>query len=245
MSDNELRPETLEAGHRKAPKAATKADKSKAKSEKKAAKSHGALPKGRPGGGALGKARAGMVGAFGPFRKMSAGVWRVWDRAYDDAVACPARAVKRFGILVAAMALLGGLCWAGSYHYSSLNSTRSEAAQAGEDAVAQLLSYNWRSLDRQVAKNQDLVTGKFKDDYAQLVNTTIAPTARNKQISSQTSVDRSAIVSSSSDQVVLLMYIDQESSSQLNPSADSASSSVRVTLQKEGDKWKVSEITPV
>jgi Mce-associated membrane protein len=107
------------------------------------------------------------------------------------------------------------------------------------------MSYSFRTSDRQVEKTRDLVTGKFKDDYAKFITSKVIPGAKGKQINVQTSVDRSAVISSSLSEAVLLVYVDVESEALLGSSADSSTNALRVTLEIEDGKWKVSDLTPV
>jgi Mce-associated membrane protein len=247
MSDHELRADSLEAGHRRSTKKAKpeKAGKTaKVKGEKKVRP-----PKEAKSGAGIGKRLAGLATPLAaPLRVVKKGagkVWAVWDRAYDDAMARPVHAVRVFGVVVAVVAVLAGLSWYQTDHYERLGAARAEAVKEGEGAVGRLLSYSFRTTDRQVEKTQDLVTGKFKDEYAQFINTKIVPAAKIKQVNVQTSVDRSAVVSSSLSEAVVLMYLDVDSEALLGFTGDTTTSAMRVTLEKEDGKWKVSELTPV
>lgn len=236
MSDSERRPASLDGGHRlaKPARAADRAKPAKVKDEKK--------PK-TAGSGK--RSLSVLAGPVAVVRKGAGKVWGVWDRAYDNAAAHPVRAVKVFGIVVAVFAVVAGLLWFQADHYARLDAARADAVKQGEGAVGRLMSYSFRSADRQVEKTQDLVTGKFKDDYAQFINTKIAPFAKNKQMDVQSSVDRSAVISSSLDEAVVLMYVDTDSEGQLSLTGGSTVSGLRVTLENEDGKWKVSDLTPV
>jgi Mce-associated membrane protein len=260
MSDVERRPDSLVAGHRKVTAKPDKAAAKAAKASAKAAKAEKATAEAektqkakapkvkkprsapkflRPVVGAAGKVVGFLASAPG---KLGA----LWERAYDGTTARPVHAVRVLGIVVACVALLAGLFWFQTDRWARTEVARTEAVQAGESAVGLLLSYSFRSIDRQVEKTQDLVTGKFKDEYAQFVNGTVAPGAKDKQVVIRTAVDRSAVVDSSPGEVTLLMYVEQESEAKLTPGGvDSGVSGVRVTLEKEDGKWKVSELTPV
>jgi Mce-associated membrane protein len=243
MSDHELRADSLDAGHRRSTKK-TKPEKAvkpakPAKGEKKS--KSGPSFKQRLGG--LAKPLAAPLRVV---KKGAGKVWAVWDRAYDDALARPVHAVKVFGVVVAVVAVLAGLCWFQTDRYARLDAARADAVKEGEGAVGRLLSYSFRSMDRQVEKTQDLVTGKFKDEYADFIKSKIAKVAKQKQVNVQTSVDRSAMVSNSLSEAVVLMYVNTESEALFAVNEDTSTvSGLRVTLEKEDGKWKVSEITPV
>lgn len=249
MSDREPRPDSLDAGHRRAkPAKAAKAPaatrppkpgkQAKAKGEKKA--KTGSSFTQRLGG--LAKPLSAPVRIV---KKGAGKVWGVWDRAYDDAMARPVHAVKVFGIVVAVLAVLAGLTFYQADHYARLEAARADVVKQGEGAVGRLLSYSFRNSNRQVEKTQDLVTGKFKDDYAKFITDKVIPGAKGQQVNVQTSVDRSAVVSCSLSEAVLLMYIDVDSEALLGSDSDTTTSAMRVTLEKEDGRWKVSDLTPV
>jgi len=165
-------------------------------------------------------------------------------RAYDDAVARPARAVRTLGIVVVAAAVVAGLCWFVAHRQSETLQARIDATNTANKSVVKLMSYNWRSVDRQVDATKGLVTGQFKDDYAHLVQGSIQPTAKDKQAAVQTAILKSSVVSSSPGEVVLLVYITQESQTLANPDGDQTNTALRVSLENENGKWMISELKP-
>jgi Mce-associated membrane protein len=166
-------------------------------------------------------------------------------RVYDDVLDRPVRAVRILGIVVLVLAVLTGLLWYQDKRYEQTADARTAAMSTAASSVVKLLSYNFRTIDRQVAETQGMITGKFKDDYAALVKNTVAPSAKDKQIAIQTAIADNAVVSSSTDQVVLLMFVNQQSESLLKPDAVLTGSRIRVTLLNEQGKWLISELTPV
>jgi Mce-associated membrane protein len=254
MSEREVRPDSLEAGHRlstrKPPASKAPTAVKSAKSSRSAKPAKPAKVKGQKNTGPSFRQRlSGLSGPLGaPVRLVKRGAgkaWGVWDRGYDAAVARPVHAVKVFGIVVAVLAVIAGLIFYHADHYARLDAARADAVKQGEGAVGRLMSYSFRTSGRQVEKTEDLVTGKFKDDYAQFINSKVIPGARDKQINVQTSVDRSAVISSSLSEAVLVMYIDVESEALLGFDAGSSTGALRVTLKEEDGRWKVSDLTPV
>lgn len=261
MSERERDPETRGPGHRlkvvkkqkcpRKPKGpmAGKSKDLKAKREDPEARTPSASRKRRlPSmAGPASRVLAPFAKVVGYLKRVPTRLRGLWDRSYDNATDRPVRAVRIFAVVVAAIGVLGGLFWLQAGRYQRTELARVEATAAARDSVVALMSYNFRSIDRQVGKTQDLVTGSFKGEYAQFLNGSVAPGAKEKQVSVQTSVDSSAVVDSSPGEVVLLVYIDQQSEVALNPDAvtDSGLRGVRVTLEKQDDAWKVSELTPL
>jgi Mce-associated membrane protein len=172
-------------------------------------------------------------------------VSRLVNRIYDAVVADPVRATKVLGIVTGAVVVLAGLAWFLTDRYERTGVASVEAADTAQNAVVSLLSYNYRSIDRQVAKTADMRTGKFADEYAQFINGQVAPTAKDKQIAVQTAVDEIAVIDAGPGEVELLMYVEQQSESKLAPGGETSTSTLKVRLESHDGKWKVSELNPV
>jgi Mce-associated membrane protein len=243
MSDTGRRPESLDAGHRKVTTKPDKAAAKQAKAEAKAAKAA------KSSGPKVKKQRTSpkfVRSTVGFLKSLPGRVARLGERGYDAVTNRPVHAVRVLGIVVVAVALLAGLFWFQTDRWARADLARVEATDAGQAAVEQLLSYSYRSVDRQVAKAEDVLTGSFKEEYAKFLNDDIAAKAKDKQAVVRTAVDRSAVVDASPGEVTLLVYFEQLTEAKDTPDGVSSGlSSVRVTLEKEDGKWKVSEITPV
>jgi Mce-associated membrane protein len=161
------------------------------------------------------------------------------------AAARPMRTLRALGILVGVLALISAVAWYGVFRQSSVEQARHHAIAAAGDAVTALLSYNYQTIGQQVPSTQELLTGKFKSDYAQLVNTVLAPSAVKTQLLEKASVAASSVVSASPDHVVLLLFVNQQLQSNDRPAPETAGSRVRVTLDKQGGKWLVANLEPV
>jgi Mce-associated membrane protein len=166
-------------------------------------------------------------------------------RVHDAVVADPARATKALAALTGAVTLLAGLFWFTADRYARTADARIEAGDAAKSLVSSLLSYNFNSIDRQADKTENLRTGAFRDEYAQFINRQVAPSAKDKQIVMLTAVDDTAVIDAGPDTAELLVLVEQQSQSLASPAGTSTTPTLKVTLEKEDDTWKVSEITPV
>lgn len=108
-----------------------------------------------------------------------------------------------------------------------------------------MLAYDFADVDNQLAAAADGLTGSFRDDYTTLVQETIAPGAKEKQLTVQVSVQAAAPVSTTPDEAVVLLYLNQTTTSADAPDARTSGSRVRVSLQKVDDRWLVDQLTPV
>jgi Mce-associated membrane protein len=121
---------------------------------------------------------------------------------------------------------------------------RTESVQAAKDSTAVLLSYKPDSVDQQLGAAKELLTGNFRDSYTSLTNDVVIPGAKQKQISAEASVPAVASVSAEPNHAVVLVFVNQTVIVGTGAPTDTASS-VRVTLDKIGDRWLISDFQPV
>lgn len=171
----------------------------------------------------------------------------------DDQPAAPAKAgiawsrVIAFIVLPAlALVLAAG---AGYLKWTDNSVRNSELAavtsvQAAREGTIALLSYTPADVEQQLSAARDLLTGEFQDSYTSLTNDVVIPGAREKQIAAVASVPAAASVSATPDEAVVLLFVNQTVTVGPDAPTDTASS-VRVTLEKHGDRWLISKFDPV
>jgi Mce-associated membrane protein len=148
-------------------------------------------------------------------------------------------------IVTVVVAVVTGLLGYQARQYQQTIQARDQALAAAKDSVVQLLSYNYRTIDHQVSDTEGMLTGKFKDDYAALVKNVVAQPAKNQQVAIQTAIVNESVVSSDPDQVVLLMFINQQSQGKDHPNPILTGSRIRLTMNHQADKWLISDLIPV
>jgi Mce-associated membrane protein len=137
----------------------------------------------------------------------------------------------------------GYLKWKGA----SVREADAAAVQAGQVAGSTsmtLLSYEPNTAEQNLSAARDLLTGTFKDSYTALTNDVVIPGAKEKQVSSRASIAAVARVSATPTHYVGLVFIDQTVVIGTGAPTVTASS-VRVTLDKVGDRWLMSGFDPV
>ena len=155
--------------------------------------------------------------------------------------------VVAFGLLPALALLLAAAAGFLRWQYSSLNDVaqaRAESVQAARDSTMAILSYRPATVEKDLGAARDRLTGSFLDAYTQLVNTVVIPGAKEKNISASTAVTAAASVSAKPDHAVVLLFVDQ--TVVVGSEAPTKTlSSVRVTLDKQGDRWLISGFDPI
>ncbi|SEM19456.1 h domain protein [Rhodococcus maanshanensis] len=151
---------------------------------------------------------------------------------------------------VAAALVIALVAGVGVLFYQHLQDNRTEQARtdavaaAGEQAVA-MLSYNYNTVDNELAAAADGLTGSFKDDYNTLVAEVIAPGAKEKKLTVQVTVQGDSVVSADPDDAVVLLFLNQITTSADAPDAATTGSRVRMEMHKDGDRWLTGRLTPV
>ncbi len=121
---------------------------------------------------------------------------------------------------------------------------RIESAQAARESTIAMLSYQPDTVEKDLTGVQTRLNGSFRDAYAKLIRDVVIPGSKQKRISAIANVVAAAPVSATPDHAVVLVFVDQTSSVGNDPPTDTASS-VRVTLDKVGERWLISDFTPV
>ncbi|KLO42440.1 membrane protein [Mycobacterium nebraskense] len=121
---------------------------------------------------------------------------------------------------------------------------RLESVQAAKDSTVALLSYRPDTVEKDLEAARDRLTGVFRDSYSSLTHDVVIPGAKQKQISAVVNVPAVASISASADHAVVLVFVNQTIIVGADAPTASASS-VKVSLQKIGGRWLISDFTPV
>jgi Mce-associated membrane protein len=155
--------------------------------------------------------------------------------------------VFAFGVLPAVALLLalgaGYLKWMDNSVRNN-ETARIQSVQAAKDSTIALLSYKPDTVEQQLGAARDLLTGDFRDSYISLTNDVVIPGAKQKQIAAVATVPAVASVSAKPNHAVVLVFVNQTVIVGQDAPTDTASS-VRVTLDKVGDRWLISKFDPV
>lgn len=159
----------------------------------------------------------------------------VWSRALVFG------ALPVLALLIAVAA--GYLKWQDTWVRSSGAAGIESGAAAKESTVA-ILSYQPDSVEKELGAARDRLTGKFRDSYADLVRDVVVPGAKKDHISAIATVPAAASVSATPNHAVALVYVDQTVTVGNDAPTDTAST-VRVTMDKVGNRWLISSFDPI
>jgi Mce-associated membrane protein len=158
-----------------------------------------------------------------------------WSRALVFVV------LPALALLLAAAA--GFLKWQGGSG-SDAAGARVESVRAATDSTIALLSYKPDTVEKDLAAARARLTGTFLSAYTSLTHDVVVPGAKQKQISAVATVPAAASASATENHAVVLLFVNQTVIVGQDAPTNTASS-VRVTLDKVGGRWLISQFEPV
>ncbi|WP_367323630.1 hypothetical protein [Streptomyces sp. HUAS ZL42] len=151
-------------------------------------------------------------------------------------------------LLVAGLVAAGVLGW--RYREGMrAEQARGQAVAAARQAAPIVLSYDYRHLNRDFAAAQTRLTGHFRDEYRKTTTTVVGPTATKYHgVVKATVADptggtpAASVISSSPDRAVVLLFVNQVTTSTQVSGSRVDLNRVRMTLTRTEDGWKVSGV---
>lgn len=119
-----------------------------------------------------------------------------------------------------------------------------ESTQVAKDSTVKMLSYKPDTVEQDLGAARDLLTGAFRDSYTQLTHDVVIPGSKEKQISAVASVPAVASISATPNHAEALVFVNQTVLVG-NGGPTATASSVKVTLDKVGDRWLISGFDPI
>jgi Mce-associated membrane protein len=145
-------------------------------------------------------------------------------------------------VAVFALALTAGLLALRVRGESRSEQARTDALAAAETDAVDILSYDYRHLDRDFARARRTLTGSFANDYAKTTNTVVRPTATQVHAVVKAEVAASSVVRASQNRVEVLLFVNQTTSSTRVDGPKVDLNRVRFTLDRVGGEWRVSKV---
>jgi Mce-associated membrane protein len=150
------------------------------------------------------------------------------------------------GLVVAAAGLAG---WAYGYQYRPDQQSDDAAAQtamrAAADGTAALLTYGPDSVNQDFASAKKHLTGDFLSYYSKFTEKVVAPAAKGKGVKTTASVVQAAVSEIHPNSAVVLLFVNQATTSKDRPEPSLTASSVVVRLAKVDGQWLIAKFDPV
>jgi Mce-associated membrane protein len=178
------------------------------------------------------------------------------DEAATDAESKPPKTKRRLRVklvpvllTVVLVAAAGLAAWLYLFQFRDDQQTNDAAAKvvvkAASDGTVALLSYSPESLDRDFAAAKTHLTGDFLSYYNQFTTQIVTPAAKQKSVKTTAAVNRAAVSEVHPESAVVLLFVNQTTTSADRTEPSLTASSVRVSLQKIDGAWLISSFDPV
>ena len=144
-------------------------------------------------------------------------------------------------LLVAAVAAAGVLAYRVQQDEAA-ETARGDASAAARSHAGKILSYDHRTLDADFEAAEQTLTGSFKEQYTSTTDTVVRPSAEQYKVVVEAEVVAASVVRASADRVVVLLYVDQTTTSTRLEGPKVDLNRVRMTLVDVDGNWLVSEL---
>jgi Mce-associated membrane protein len=118
------------------------------------------------------------------------------------------------------------------------------AIRAASDGVVASLSYSPASMDSDFAKAKSHLTGDFLAYYDKFTKEIVTPMVQQKHIAQTAAVVRAAVSELRPDSAVVLVFLNETTTSNDKREPLTTPSSVRITLKKVNGSWLISKLDP-
>jgi hypothetical protein len=123
--------------------------------------------------------------------------------------------------------------------------TSAEARDAGLQEATRLtqkvLSYDWKTLDEDVAASEKLLAPSFRGEYSKAMQGVKAQTVKN-QVKLTADAVATSIVSAGEQKVEALVFVNQVTTAKGTENQRLDQNRVLVTLTRHGGEWRVSKM---
>jgi len=117
--------------------------------------------------------------------------------------------------------------------------------QAASEGTEALLSYSPDTVEEDVKAAKDALTGEFLNRYGEFADTVVTPAAKDRGITTEANVARAAVAAMRPEEARVLVFVNQVTTSAERPTPALATSSVIVTLVRDGGRWLISDFSPI
>jgi Mce-associated membrane protein len=148
------------------------------------------------------------------------------------------------GLLVIALAALSafGLVAYRVRAGAALETARDQASAAAQHDAVAILSYDYRHLDANFAAARKTLTGSFARDYRATTSSLVRPGAQQYHVVVKAEVAANSVVSATATKVVVLLFVNQTTTSTRLTGPRVDLNRVRLTLVKVDGNWLVNNV---
>lgn len=153
-------------------------------------------------------------------------------------------------VLLLLLLVSGGLtAWLYFTEYRPDTQTDDAVAQvvttAAREGTTALLSYKPDTLDQDFAAAKSHLTGDFLNYYENFTREIVTPAAKEKAVTTTAQVVSAAVSELRPGSAVVVVFVDQSTTSKDRPDPSMSASSVLVSLTKADGRWLITSFDPL
>ncbi|MCK2215076.1 hypothetical protein MF672_014955 [Actinomadura sp. ATCC 31491] len=159
--------------------------------------------------------------------------------------------MRAFGIvllsvLVGVAGVLVPTMWFNLRELREADAAGSAAMAAARRAAPELLSYDYRTIERDLARAGALTTGELTRHYRELT-TSLVTRAKAEKVVQTASVAGAAVERARPDRVEILLFVNtgtvREIPGRSGPQQQVAQSRARLVMVRQGDRWLAADLS--
>ncbi len=168
---------------------------------------------------------------------------RDWSRALRNVKVVPVT-------LILLLLISGGAAtWVYFDQYQPKQQTDPSVAwavvKAASEGTVALLSYSPESLDKDFATAKSHLSGDFLSYYNEFTDQIVAPAAKQKSLKTTARVIGAAVKELHPGTAVVLVFVDQSTTSKDKPDPSESASSVLVSMTRVNGNWLITKFDPI
>jgi Mce-associated membrane protein len=150
-------------------------------------------------------------------------------------------------LVVAAGPFVDGMGWKDYREVaeqSDIDSARRTAPAAAERAAEAILAYDYKSIEADRDAAAQFMTETYRKQYLDTFDGLVTKTAVERKAQVEASVRASGVTAAGADRVEVLLFVNQTSTSTANSGEEqTALNRVMFAMVREGETWRVDDIT--
>ena len=163
-----------------------------------------------------------------------------------------ARGLEHWRSILLAVSVIAAMVLAASVFFLQYRPDREidaaaaqRAVQAASDGAVASLSYSTDTMDRDFANAKSHLTGEFLKYYDTFTKQIVTQAVKEKNITQTVAVVRAAVSELHPNSAVVLVFLNETTTSKDKQQPLITPNSVRVTLTKVSGSWLISKLDPV
>ncbi len=161
------------------------------------------------------------------------------------AAALKDRLVLVWSLLLVVLATGACWVWGQDREADQVASARTEALSQARTKVATVLSYNFRTVDADIAASTKLLTGDAKKQFESTTAQWVVPASHEARITNTAEVSDAGVIAATEDRVETLVFVTQTTVSKGSKEPKISGTRLAVTMTRVGDSWLISILDPI